>query len=88
MSRANMYVLSSFMRHDQTGEYRMLINIEVAASEEEASVKASLMAHPGQGEKDHWIVLSRHVEAVERETLERAAREVLGWKPTAEEEAI
>ena len=75
-----MYVLLLHMQHSKTGEHRLLTSVEIASSEEEALLKASLLAHPGQGQVDNWNVLSRHVEEVDREVLERAATEVLGWR--------
>jgi hypothetical protein len=79
VSEAKLYVLLLHMRHIKTNEHRYVMSAEVAAGEEEALIKASLLAHPGQGSFDNWTVLSRHVEEIDRAVLERAAREVLGW---------
>ena len=79
MSQAKMYVLSLLMRHSKTGEHRLVTDVDIAAGEQEALIKASLLAHPGQGEVDHWTVLRKQVEEVERGLIERAATDVLGW---------
>jgi len=73
------YVCIVLMQHDVTHEYRLLTELAIAENEEKALLRAQLLAHPGHGGVDHWITLHRQIEEVDRETLEQAAREVLGW---------
>ena len=83
MNRPKMFVLILLAQHAKTGEQRLTARALVATDEEEALVKASLLAHPGEGSADNWAVLSRRVEEVDRDVLEQAAAEVLGWpRPT------
>ena len=79
MSQAKAYVCSILMQHKDTNEYRLLTDLAVAPGEQEALIQATLIAHPGQGGYDNWIVLNKQVQELDREALERAAREVLGW---------
>jgi hypothetical protein len=79
MSQAKAYVCVVLMQHQNTHEYRLLTDIAIAPSEEEALIKATLLAHPPDGGPDNWVALSREVQEMDRETLERAAAEVLGW---------
>ena len=82
-SKAKAYICSILMQHKDTQEYRLLADIAVARSEEEALVQATLMAHPGQGGYDNWVALNKQVQELDREAIERAAREVLGWTSPA-----
>ena len=82
MSQAKAYICVVLMRHESNQENRVLTDLVVATDEEQALVRAALLAHPGG--HDQWSVLSREVRALDEETLERAAAEVLGWSKRAE----
>lgn len=79
MSHAKAYVCSILMQHKKSCEYRLLTDLAVAPTEEEALVHAALLAHPGHGGIDDWIILNKQVQELDREAIERAASEVLGW---------
>ena len=75
------YVCVVLMQHDNKQESRILTELVAAAGEEEALVRAAVLAHPGGGH-DNWTVLSREVHEVDRDTLERVAARVLGGGQT------
>lgn len=75
MSQQRAYVCVVLMQHDNKQESRLLTELVAAASEEEALVKASVLAHPGG--HDHWTVLSREVQEIDRDTLQRVSSQVL-----------
>lgn len=75
MSRAKAYICVVLMQHENTHEHRILTDLVVAPGEAEALIKAALLAHPSG--HDNWSVLSREVQELDREALERAAAEVL-----------
>ena len=81
MSQAKAYICVVLMQHENTHESRLLTDLVAAPDEEQALVKASLLAHPGG--HDNWTVLSKEVHEVDRDTLRRAAAEVLGWGDAA-----
>jgi hypothetical protein len=82
-----MYVLAAHLLNGRTGEHRFMMSAEVVPGEEEAAVRAALLAQPENGHAEDWDVLSSHVEEVDRGVLEKAAQEVLGWSRPAREEA-
>ena len=81
MSQPKAFICAVLMQHDNKQESRLLTDLVVAPDEEQALVKASLLAHPGG--HDNWTVLSKEVHEVDRDTLRRAAAEVLGWNDAA-----
>jgi len=81
MSQPKAFICAVLMQHDNKQESRLLTDLVVASDEEQALVKASLLAHPGG--HDNWTVLSKEVHEVDRDTLRRAAAEVLGWADSA-----
>lgn len=76
MSQMKAYICVVQMQHEKTHEHRLVTDLCVAPSEEEALIKAALLAHPSG--HDNWTVLSREAQELDREKLERAAAEVLG----------
>ncbi len=76
MSQAKAYICAVLMQHENKQESRLLTDLVAAANEEEALVKAAVLAHPGG--HDSWTVLSREVSELDRDTLERVAARVLG----------
>jgi hypothetical protein len=76
MSQPKAYVCVVLMQHENNQENRLLTDLVAAASEEEALVKASILAHPGG--HDNWTVLSREVQELDRDTLSHVAAQVLG----------
>lgn len=80
MSQPKAFICVVLMRHENNHESRLLTDLVAAPGEEEALVKASVLAHPGG--HDHWTVLSREVHEVDRDTLERVAAQVLGGGAT------
>ncbi len=82
MSQAKAYICVVLMQHESTHENRVLTDLIVAPGEEEALVKVTLLAHPSGHDK--WSVLSKEVREIDRETLERAAAEALGWRAPAD----
>ena len=81
MTQAKAYICVVLMQHENNQESRLLTDLVAAPDEEQALVKASLLAHPGG--HDNWTVLSKEVHEVDRDTLRRAAAEVLGWTDAA-----
>lgn len=81
MTQAKAYICVVLMQHENKHENRLLAELVAAPDEEQALVKASLLAHPGG--HDNWTVLSKEVHEVDRDTLRRAAAEVLGWNDAA-----
>ena len=81
MTQAKAYICVVLMQHENNHESRLLADLVAAPDEEQALVKASLLAHPGG--HDNWTVLSKEVHEVDRDTLRRAAAEVLGWNDAA-----
>ncbi len=81
MSQAKAYICVVLMQHENKHDSRLLTDLVAAPDEEQALVKASLLAHPGG--HDNWTVLSKEVHEVDRDTLRRAAAEVLGWNDAA-----
>ena len=76
MSQTKAYVCVVLMQHENNQESRLLADLVAANSEEEALVKASILAHPGG--HDNWTVLSREVQELDRDTLQSVAAQVLG----------
>ena len=76
MSQPKAYICAVLMQHENKQESRLLTDLVAAASEEEALVKAAVLAHPGG--HDNWTVLSREVRELDRDTIERVAAKVLG----------
>ena len=58
MSWPRMYVLAAHLLNGRTGEHRFLTSAEVVAGEEEAVVRAALLAQPENGHAEDWDVLS------------------------------
>ena len=81
MSQPKAFICAVLMQHDNKQESRLLTDLVVAPDEEQALVKTSLLAHPGG--HDNWTVLSKEVHEVDRDTLRRAAAEVLGGTGSA-----
>jgi hypothetical protein len=86
VTRPKLYVLAAHLLNCRTGEHRFLTGAEVVAGEEEAAIRAALLAQPENGHAEDWDVLSSHVEEIDRKVLERAAEEVLGWSKPAHKE--
>ena len=76
MSQPKAYICAVLMQHENKQESRLLTNLVAAASEEEALVKAAVLAHPGG--HDNWTVLSREVHELDRDTIQSVAALVLG----------
>ena len=70
------YICVVLMQHENNQESRLLTDLVAAPDEEQALVKASVLAHPGG--HDNWTVLSREVHELDRETLQTVAAQVLG----------
>ena len=84
MSQPKAFICVVLMQHDTKQESRLLTDLVAAPNEEEALVKASVLAHPGAAGHDNWTVLSREVQEVDRDTLSRVAAQVLGTGGPAE----
>ena len=79
MSRAKAYICVVLMQHDNKQESRIRAELVAAPDEEQALVRVSALAHPGGGGgHDNWTVLSREVQELDRDTLQRVAAQVLG----------
>ena len=76
MSQPKAYICVVLMQHDNQHESRLLTDLFAAPDEEQALVKASVLAHPGG--HDRWTVLSREVHEIDRDTLASVAAQVLG----------
>lgn len=76
MSQSKAYICVVLMQHENKNESRLLTDLVAAPDEEQALVKAAVLAHPGG--HDHWTVLSREVQEIDRDTLSSVAAQVLG----------
>lgn len=80
MGHAKAFICVSMMQNEKTSEHRILADLVVAPSNEEALIKATVLTHPSG--HDNWSVLSKEVKEVDSETLEQVANEVLGNRST------
>ena len=80
MSQFNMYVCLLLLKHPDSGGSLAFTSVEIATNEDEALKYAQSTIRKGEFASGtrNWVIESSNAKVIERETIEQAAKQVLG----------
>jgi hypothetical protein len=83
MDQLNMYICMLLLKHPDSGKPLAFTSVQIAMSEDKALKQCQALIRKGEFASGtrNWAIESSSVKVVDRETIEQAARQILGWAP-------
>lgn len=86
MIKTSLYACTLLLKDPATGESGLLTHFTIASTDENAlSIATSFANVTVRSQTGNLVIEDYQLAVVDRETLECAAREILGWEPPPQE---